>query len=77
MNIFKYINIYVFLISFFLGLFATYIFTPDNKTVVVYPTHENAHLLQLRDKAGNCYSIQERNVVCPKQEELSTIPPQM
>tara|TARA_B100000927_G_C16098955_1_gene322324 strand:- start:309 stop:467 length:159 start_codon:yes stop_codon:yes gene_type:complete len=51
-------------------------FTPDNKTVIVYPTHENVDLLQLRDKAGNCFSIHEKNVICPEKSELSSIPVQ-
>ena len=76
MNLFKYVNVYVFIISFLFGLFAVYMFTPDNKTVIVYPTHENVDLLQLRDKAGNCFSIHEKNVICPEKSELSSIPVQ-
>ena len=40
MNILKYINIPVFIIAFALGMFAVYIFDPDNKKIIVYPTHE-------------------------------------
>ena len=77
MNILKYINIPVFIIAFALGMFAVYIFVPDNKKIIVYPTHENAHLLQYRDKANNCFSIEESNVICPsKKSDISSIPPQ-
>lgn len=76
MNIFKYIDVYVFIISFLFGLFAVHMFTPNNKTVIVYPTHENVDLLQLRDKAGNCFSIQEKNVMCPDKGDLSSVPVQ-
>ena len=58
-------------------MFAVYIFDPDNKKIIVYPTHENAHLLQYRDKANNCFSIEESNVICPsKKSDISSIPPQ-
>lgn len=77
MNIMKYINIPIFIISFALGIFAVYLFNPDNKKIIVYPTHENADLLQYRDKAGNCFSIKEEAVICPKGDEISDIPPQV
>lgn len=77
MNIMKYINIPIFIISFALGIFAVYLFNPDNKKIIVYPTHENADLLQYRDKAGNCFSIKEEGVICPKGDEISDIPPQV
>jgi hypothetical protein len=77
MNIFRYINLYVFLITFALGIFAVYIFSDPNKHVMVYPTHENAHLLQYKDQANNCFSIEETEVPCPRQNEISTVPPQV
>lgn len=77
MNIFRYINLYVFLISFALGIFAVYIFSDPNKHIVVYPTHENVELLQYKDKANNCFSIEETEVPCPKEKDISIIPPQV
>jgi len=44
---------------------------------MVYPTHENAHLLQYKDQANNCFSIEETEVPCPRQNEISTVPPQV
>tara|TARA_Y100000816_G_scaffold200002_1_gene146760 strand:- start:11027 stop:11263 length:237 start_codon:yes stop_codon:yes gene_type:complete len=77
MNLFKYIDVKVFLISLALGLFAVYILQPENKKILVYPTHENVDSLQYKDKAGNCFSIKETNVVCPNNEnEISEIEPQ-
>ena len=76
MNPFKYINVPVFIISLLFGLFAVYMYTPDEKKIIVYPTHENADLLQYRDKAGNCFSIKESNVVCPNNGEISEVPMQ-
>jgi hypothetical protein len=53
-----------------------YIFGEDKKKILVYPTHENAHVLQYKDKAGNCFSIKENNILCPKDDEISEIPVQ-
>lgn len=77
MNLMKYINIPVFLISFAIGVFAVYIFTDEKRRILVYPTHENAGVLQYRDKTGNCYSIKEESVICPSKENISDIPPQI
>lgn len=74
---FKYINAKAFLISLFLGLFAVYITMPDLRIIKVYPTPENAQIIQYRDKANNCFSIKEREVACPSNiEEISKIPVQ-
>ena len=73
----KYINIPVFIVSFAIGVLFVYIFTNNNRTIIVYPTHENYNLLQYRDKIGNCYSIEETEVECPSDaNQVSTIPAQ-
>jgi hypothetical protein len=73
----KYINIPVFIVSFAIGVLFVYIFTNNNRTIIVYPTHENYNLLQYRDKIGNCYSIEETEVECPSDaNQMSTIPAQ-
>ena len=36
----------------------------------------NADLLQYRDKTGNCFSIKEEGLICPKGDEISDVPPQ-
>tara|TARA_B100001057_G_C22869511_1_gene958164 strand:+ start:5855 stop:6091 length:237 start_codon:yes stop_codon:yes gene_type:complete len=75
MNLFKIINVRLFLISLFLGLFAVYITMPDLRIIKVYPTPENAQILQYQDKADNCFSIKEKEVPCPKNKEgISKIP---
>lgn len=74
-NIFKYINFTVFILSFAFGIFAVYVTLPDNRKIMVYPTHENAKILQYRDRTGTCFSIKETEVTCPSsEEELSKIP---
>lgn len=73
----KYVNIPVFIISFAVGIWFVYMFNDTNRTILVYPTHENYSLLQYRDKVGNCYSIEEQEVECPKDPaQISKIPAQ-
>lgn len=77
MRLLKYINIPVFLISLAFGIFAVYITSPDNRKIIVYPTHENADSIQYRDKANNCFSLAEQVVTCPSDpSKISKIPVQ-
>tara|TARA_Y100000992_G_scaffold280747_1_gene228032 strand:- start:594 stop:830 length:237 start_codon:yes stop_codon:yes gene_type:complete len=77
MNIMKHINVPVMIVSFLIGLAAMYLFMPEDRKIIVYPTHENAEILQYKDKANNCFSIKEQNVTCPKDSsQISEIPVQ-
>lgn len=77
MNLFKYINIPVFLISLAFGLFAVYITMPDTRKIYVYPTPENVALLQYKDKTDTCFSFKQTEVTCPKNEnDISKVPVQ-
>ena len=77
MNLFKYINITVFLISLAFGLFAVYITMPDTRKIYVYPTPENVALLQYKDKTDTCFSFKQTEVTCPKNEnDISKVPAQ-
>jgi hypothetical protein len=77
MSLFKYINIIAFIISLAFGLFAVYITIPENRKIIVYPTHDNYDVIQYRDKADTCFSFREENIQCPKDEkEISKVPMQ-
>ena len=77
MNLFKYINIPVFLISLAFGLFAVYITMPDTRKIYVYPTPENVALLQYKDKTDTCFSFKQTEVTCPNNEnDISKVPVQ-
>ena len=77
MNLLKFINIPVFIISLAFGIFAVYITTPDKRKIVVYPTHENAGILQYKDKTNSCFSVVEQEVKCPDNEkDIAKIPVQ-
>jgi hypothetical protein len=77
LNFLKYINIPVFLISLFIGLFVVYITMPDTRKIYVYPTPENVDILQYRDKTDSCFQVKEKEVSCPSNEkDISVIPVQ-
>lgn len=77
MNLFKFINIPVFIISLAIGIFFVYITSSNNRRIIVYPTHENAHLLHYKDKANNCFAVTETEVKCPTNpNQISKIPAQ-
>ena len=77
LNLMKYINVPVLIVSLAFGMFAVYITTEDSRKIYVYPTPENVDLLQYRDKTGTCFNYTQTKVNCPKNEsELSKIPAQ-
>lgn len=77
MSIFKYINFPVFIISLAIGLFFVYVFEDNMRTIYVYPTPENADLIQYKDATDTCFSVKQKKVSCPSNiAEISKIPAQ-
>ena len=77
MNLLKYIDVKIFLLSLFLGLFAVYITMPDLRIIKVYPSPENVQILQYKDKADHCFSVKENEVPCPADKsKIKKIPVQ-
>jgi hypothetical protein len=73
----KYINVPVFLLTLFIGLFCVYIIGPEIKTVYIYPSPEFIDSIILQDKSKNCFSYVSTETKCPANEkELSVIPVQ-
>jgi len=68
--ILNYISLYVFLISFAVGLFFVYILGPDMKTIYIYPNQDNVDKILFKDKADNCYYFKPEEVECPKDKSL-------
>ena len=55
----KYINIPVFIISFAIGLFFVYATVGDMRTIYIYPSPENVELMLYRDKASQCFAFEQ------------------
>ncbi len=68
--ILNYISVPVFLISLAIGLFFVYILWPDIKTVFIYPSPENINKILFKDKADNCFELEQEEVDCPTNESL-------
>ena len=65
----SFINLPVFLIAFVIGILIIYWTAPDSKTLIVYPTTDNKHLFQFRDKTNNCFQLNETIVKCSNDVE--------
>ena len=50
---FDLINVPVFIISFAIGIFFVYVIDVEKRTIVIYPTPENAERMQYKDEASN------------------------
>jgi hypothetical protein len=71
----KYISIPIFLASFAFGMFAVYVFEPEDRKIMVYPSPDNTDFVQYKDKANNCFQFKETKVKCPaNKSEISKIP---
>jgi len=68
----KYVNIYVFLISFAVGIFVVYVTMNEQRKIYVYPTPENVNLILYRDKTNTCFGFKEKEVECPADEAKIT-----
>ena len=60
------IDIFVFSISLFIGLFFVYIYAPKPQIIMKYPTIQNADKLKYIDESNTCYKYVPKEVNCPK-----------
>ena len=67
---FKFIDIKIFLISLAIGLFYIYIAEDYKKVIIIYPTPDNIKNTQYKDKTGNCFSYNLKEIKCPLDENL-------
>ena len=65
-----YLSVPVFIISLAVGLFFVYILGPETKTVFIYPSSENVDKILFKDKADNCFQLQQEEVKCPSDFSL-------
>jgi len=65
MDVGKYIDLKIFIISFSIGLFFVYILGSDKKVIYVYPNPTNINDYIVQDKTNNCFKYNYKEVNCP------------
>lgn len=74
----RFVDMKILLISLVIGLFAVYLTMPDQRQIYVYPTPENADLIQYKDQTDTCFSVKQTEVACPaNKNDISKIPVQV
>lgn len=74
LNLSKYINVPVFLVSLIMGLFVTYMTAPPQQSIYVYPSEENSGSVQFKDTTGTCFAFEPVAQDCPSDAEIFTVP---
>ena len=69
MKLLKFINVKIFLLALFVGLFLSYILSPKKRIIYVYPNPSNTEKLRYKDKAGNCFKFDKTEMECPSNED--------
>jgi len=70
---FDYIDAKIFILSFSIGIFYTYVKGDDMKKIYIYPTPENYNNFIIEDNAGQCFQYKAKEVSC-KNKTISKIP---
>ena len=71
----KFIDFKLFFISLAVGIFFVYINQPAPTIIYVYPTPKNVDKIQYKDKIGNCFEFDSKEVKCPaNKDEITSIP---
>lgn len=74
----KFLKLPVFIIGFVIGMVFVTLSSPEHNTIFVYPTPDNIHHLEYKDKADNCFAYDVKKVNCPKKhDDIKNIPVQM
>ena len=61
---FKFINWYVLIITFILGLVFNTGLAGEPVKIFIYPTSDNKDILQVKDNSGTCFSFDTPEVNC-------------
>ena len=65
----------IFLISFLIGLTFIYLSDKPSKIINIYPTPDNIHRFEYKDKASNCFEFYAQEVQCPNDiDKINLIP---
>ena len=61
------IDLHIFALSFFIGMFLIYITAPKKNLIVKYPTLENINELKFFDNENKCIKYEPKEIECPKK----------
>ena len=77
-ELFRKLNYPLMYLSFAVGVLYVYFSEPDMKTLVKYPTPDNAGKITYMDTARTCYQYITKERPCPKNpDEISAYPVQI
>jgi hypothetical protein len=70
MILLEYIDTFYFVLAFGIGIFLSYIFAPEPRIIVQYPTPDNAGKITYQDDAGVCYKYRavSTSTQCPSDK---------
>jgi hypothetical protein len=61
------IDLFIFSIALFIGLFFVYLYAPKPNVIIKYPTLKNANMLTYIDENNKCYRYVPKVTKCPKK----------
>ena len=64
-SILQLISLPVFIVSLSIGLFIVYITNPKKEVIYIYPKPDNVDKMQYKDKGGDCFQFESKEVQCP------------
>lgn len=70
MTFLKRVKPLYFFISFAIGLFVVYVFSPPPTVVIKFPSPQNAGHVLYKDSADTCFMYNAEKVACPRDHEL-------
>lgn len=66
-NIMIEIDLFIFSVSLFIGLFFVYMYAPKPHVIIKYPTLKNSDKLTFIDESNKCYKYVPKVTNCPKK----------
>ena len=66
----KFINSYVFIISFVISIFIVYLMHPEPTIIYKHPNPENTGKFTYQDDNKTCYKYESTEVKCPSDPNL-------
>ena len=65
---FKFLNGWVLVASFLIGLVFVHLMKPPMTVVKVYPTPKTEHEVEFKDRAGHCFRYRGTKLKCPSDK---------